>query len=184
MLRSTVAALVCVAVAPLVACSDDESSSSLPSSSPSPLLLTDNPRAGLAALFAGDHPEPEDRRQARCFADQLTERVAGTALRDAGILTDDGSVVTTLPVLDEATAEAWVDAQLACVDYVEASARAFVAQSKGALDVGAFTTCLRSALSGAEISGALVQTLSGGFDSPEVRLLSTTQADCAGSATP
>ena len=84
-----------------------------------------------------------------------------------------------LPVFDEVTAAAWVDAQLACVDYVEASLRALLTQTRGGLDAEAYAACLRDALSEAEIRAALEQTLSGGFDSPEVAALADAQASCA-----
>lgn len=137
---------------------------------------------GLAELYAGNSPTPLDLEEGRCFADALQERLDDDALLDAGIVTDGAGqarVVEALPVFDEPTAQAWVDAQLACVDYVEVSTRALLTQTRGDLDAERYAECLRSALTDDEVRAALVQTLTGGFDSPEVAALATAQADCA-----
>jgi hypothetical protein len=152
------------------------STSATPSSGAPP---TGDPTADLVALYAGDRPEQQDLRDGRCFARELQARLDRAALTEAGIVGADGGVVDRLPVFDTATATAWVDAQLACVDYVEASTRALLTQTRGELDAEAYAACLRGALTEAELRAALVQTLSGGFGSPEVAALADAQADCA-----
>ncbi len=133
---------------------------------------------GLEQLYAGNSALPQDRGEAACFADELHRRLSDQDLVDAGILQPDGSATDALPVFDETTAAAWVDAQLACVGFIEASTRALLTQTRGAIDADAYATCLRTALTDGQIRAALVQTLSGGFDSPEVALLADAQAGC------
>ncbi|CAN5456270.1 hypothetical protein BH09ACT12_BH09ACT12_12650 [soil metagenome] len=134
---------------------------------------------GLARLYAGDSTDTQEQLDGFCFSDALLERLDEDQLIDAGIVTPRGKVTRSLPVFDEATASAWVDAQLSCVDFVEASTRALLTQTHGELDSEAYATCLAAALSDAEIRAALVQTLSGGFDSPEVAALTDAQATCS-----
>ncbi len=139
-------------------------------------------RAGLATLYAGNSPTPQDLEEGRCFAAALQERLDPDAMLAAGIVAEEAGrvqVVEALPVFDEPTAQAWVDAQLACVDYVEVSTRALLTQTRGSLDAGQYAECLRATLTDDEVRAALVQTLTGGFDSPEVAALATAQSDCA-----
>lgn len=169
------------AVLGLAGCSGDDDPAPEPTSSVSVIAETASPvsTADLAALFTGNSTEELDRRQGTCFARALQRRLDFFELRAGGIVDDQGNVVEALPVFDEATAAAWVDAQLTCVDYVEASTRALLTQTRGDLDAEAYAACLRDALTDAEIRAALEQTLSGGFDSPEVAALADAQATCA-----
>jgi hypothetical protein len=176
-----VAAVVVVVVA---GCSGDDRGDGVPPPSAAPSsavpaegsAVTDD----LVALYVGDSPDPQDRSDGRCFADELQSRLDPAQLTAAGIVGADGEVVDVLPVFDPATAESWVDAQLACVDYVEVSTRALLTQTRGGLDAEAYADCLRGALTDTEVRAALVQTLSGGFDSPEVAALADAQAACVG----
>lgn len=173
--------LLCVGAS---GCSSDDGPAGSPTTPSTPTATgstgsTAERTEALAALYADDSTSPEDVVEARCFAEAFQQRLDQDALSAAGILGPDGAVVDVLPVFDEATAGAWVDAQLSCVDYVEASTRAMTTQSRGGLDAEAYATCLRAALSDEEVRAALVQTLSGGFDSPEVATLAQAQADCA-----
>ena len=141
-------------------------------------------RGDLAALWAGDTPSTRDTEAAACFADALAERTTLADLRAAGLVDGNDAVVSTLPVLDEPSARAWVAAQLTCVDFVEESTRAQVAATKGAVDAPAYAACLGEALDDDAVTEALVATLSGGFDSPAVARLSQAQVDCVAGATP
>jgi len=166
----------------LAGCSGDGDPAPEPASSASVAAETARAvsTADLAALFTGSSTDELDRRQGACFARALQRRLDFFELEAGGIVDSRGSVVEVLPVFDEATAEAWVDAQLACVDYVEASTRALLTQTRGGLDAEAYAVCLRDALTDEVVRAALVQTLSGGFDSPEVAALADAQASCAG----
>lgn len=135
-------------------------------------------REGLASLFAGDHADAATEEQGRCFAGELLDRVSLDRLHAAGVV--DGAVVvadrTSLP---PDLAADWADAQLACVDFVEASTRAQVAVSKGAVDAGAYAACLRDTLDEATVRAALVAGLTGEFADPAVDRMATAQDDCA-----
>ncbi|CAN5500229.1 hypothetical protein BH11ACT8_BH11ACT8_31460 [soil metagenome] len=170
--------LVLLLVVTASGCSGDAE----PAADPSPsvvLLLRDSDGVrGLARAYAGDHPDAQDLAEGKCFAERL-QADESLDLRAAGIVDATNAVVDPLPVFDEATAEAWIDAELACVDYADASARAILVQSKGAVDAESFTACLRAGLSDEQVRAALVDTLTGDFASDAVSLLSSTQADCA-----
>ena len=163
-----------------------------------PLLLTgcsgddaDGPRAdepvpatvrdGLATLFAGDHADVTTEQQGRCFAEELLDRVSLDRLHAAGVV-DGAVVVTDRTTLPPDLAADWADAQMQCVDFVEASTRAQVAVSKGAVDDAAYAACLRSAVDDATVRAALVAGLTGAFDDPAVDRLATAQDDCAAQA--
>ncbi|MDO9457873.1 hypothetical protein [Nocardioides sp.] len=146
--------------------------------------VADAVRRGVAALYVGDHPTPEQVAEGECFADALLQRLDGDALAAAGIVQDDGAVAPAVPALDVATAEAWVAAQGDCTDFVEVSSRALVAQSKGKVAADVYADCLREALTDDEVDQALVDTLTGRFDTPAVTALSEAQARCAGAASP
>lgn len=136
---------------------------------------------GLADLYAGDHATDRDTASGACFAEELVDRAGVDRLREAGIVTDDG-VVTELPAFDEETARLWVAAQFACTDYVDESTRALVAQTKGTLDRDRYARCLREALTEKEIEAAVVATLTGAWDAPEVTALGDAQARCQAEA--
>lgn len=172
MIRAVVVSLLAVAV--LGAGCDDEA----PGSTPDPATI----RAGLAALYAGDHATAADRRDGDCFAAQLVVRATPQQLRDAGVLDDSWRVVRELPVLPEPLAERWVDAQFACVDFVEQSARAQAQVSHGAVDEEVYAACLRDLVSQDRLRAAVVETLTGAWDGPDVTRLSRAQATCAGRA--
>ncbi|MGZ4496826.1 MAG: hypothetical protein ACXVWZ_05035 [Nocardioides sp.] len=134
---------------------------------------------GLARLFAGDHPSAADTADGECFARQLAARVTPDQLRAAGVLDASYAVVDAVPVLDQRVGEAWVQAQLACVDVVEASARAAVQLSHGAVDPGRYAACLRAAVDPDAIHAALLAGLTGHLDGPEVQRLADAQAACS-----
>lgn len=184
--------LVSVALA-LGGCSGDEPADQAPRGSTSPTSPTGptsegtaDPAvlAGVAALFAGTNPSPEEASEADCFATELTSRLSTDELSAAGILDPSGQVTTSVGALDEPTAQAWVAAQNACADFVEVSTRAVGAQSKGKVDATSYADCLRAAIDPATIDAALVATLTGAFDAPEVTVLAESQADCVKSASP
>ncbi|WP_139980034.1 hypothetical protein [Nocardioides litoris] len=142
-------------------------------------------RTGLAALYAGADAGPEEGAAADCFADALLDRLSVDQLVEAELVQDDGTVPPSAPQLDVDTAGAWVDASESCTPYVETSARALAAQSKGKVDTAAYTACLTEAITPERLREALVATLVGDFSSdPAVAELSTAQAECARSASP
>ena len=175
MLRSPVPALLLVlaGLVGLAACSGDDDSGSDPDRA-----TVDR---GLAELYAGDHPTEDDTAAGTCFAEHL-EDVSTDTLRDAGVVDASGAVVADLPQLDKDLANAWVDAQLACTDFVEASTRAQEKVTKGAIDDQAYAECLADALTDDQVRAALVATVSGSFDDPAVDRLARAQDTCAGQA--
>ncbi len=137
---------------------------------------------GLAGLFAGDHPGDRETEDGRCFAAELTELTTPEELQRAGVLDASYDVMAELPSLPEDVAQAWVDAQFACTDFVEASTRAQEKVTKGQLDAEAYAACLRAALSEEQVRSATVASLTGDWESPEVAELTTAQTSCAESA--
>ncbi len=180
-----VALLAALALAPASGCSGDADT---PDSGDdvdrtTALLSTADLRDGLAALYAGTGPTEAGERTADCFARALLERAEPEALADAGLVVD-GAVVDEAPALPEATARDWYAAQDACTDYVTVSARAQRAATKGKIDEAAYATCLRAALTDAQIEDAVVATLTGSWEDPAVGRLGTAQSDCASGALP
>lgn len=161
------AALVVVTGLLLAGCSDD-----------GPEEVPEGVRTGLAALYAGDHPEAADTEDGACFADELLARASLDDLREAGLVTGD-EVATDVPPLPADLAGTWVDAQFACVDFVEQSARAQVAASKGAIDAEAYAACLREEISEDQLRAAVAQALTGDLTGTDVSRLSTAQLTCA-----
>ena len=157
---------------------------------PPPDVDEDAVRTGLAQLYAGDHAEDAedagdaDTDAADCFARGLVEATTPDQLREAGLLDASYAVVDQVPPLPQDAAEAWVDAQLACVDFVEESARAQVAASKGAIDPATYATCLRAAITEDQLRAALVQALTGDLSGPAVARLSDAQVSCATAPAP
>jgi hypothetical protein len=156
----------------LVGCSDDEPDSD--AEGPDRAQVEE----GIADLYAGDHATDQDREAGACFAEELLDRAGVDRLRSAGIIADTGEVVEELPAFDAETAELWVDAQFACVDYVEESTRALLDQTKGKLDRETYAECLREALTEDQLRAAVAATLTGAWDAPEVTALANAQADC------
>lgn len=140
--------------------------------------------AALAAAYAGDHSAPEGREEAACFADALLERVEVGRLQEVGVVDRQGAVPDPVPVLDEETAGAWVDAQSACADFVEVSTRALTTQSKGRLDAEVYAECLRAELAPEQLREAQVQALTGQMAGPEVAALTQAQGTCSARALP
>ena len=140
-------------------------------------------RDGLSALWTGDNPTTEDTAAADCFAREFLDRPTIDQLRTTGIITEAEAVVTALPILDPELAGIWVDAQFACVSYIEGSTRAVSAQSRGTLNEEAYAACLREDLTDDQIRTALVSGLSGNPDAAALDVLSQAQAECARSAT-
>ena len=141
-------------------------------------------RSGLASLFAGDHPGSRENIEGKCFAEALTAMLSPNQLRKAGVLDASYDVVTDPPPLPDELAGHWAMAQLACADFIEASTRAQVKVTHGALDSEAYAACLRRNLTDEEIRAAVAASLSGEFDAPEVAGLSAAQSACAKRAAP
>lgn len=145
-------------------------------------VLPDHVRAGLAELYAGDHAQATDQDTGACFADELADRASLSDLQDAGIVTEDHEVAADVPQLPAELATLWVDAQFACVDFVEESARAQVAASKGAIDAEAYADCLRAAITDDQLRAAVAQALTGDLTGEDISRLSDAQLDCATTA--
>ena len=152
----------------LVGCSDDEPDADVRRPGPGRSV-----EQGIADLYAGDHATDQDTEAGACFAEELLDRAGVERLRDAGIITDSGEVAAELPAFDAETARLWVDAQFACVDYVEESTRALLAQTKGKLDQATYAACLRDALTEDQLRAAVEATLTGAWEAPEVTALAT-----------
>lgn len=165
------AALVVAGVLLLAGCSDDSSEQAAPT-------VPEDVRAGLAALYAGDHAQETDTADGACFADELADRVSLDELREAGLVTGD-EVAAVVPPLPDEVAAHWVDAQFACVDFVEESARAQVAASKGAIDAEAYADCLRAEITEPQLKAAAAQALTGDLTGEDVSRLSQAQLTCA-----
>lgn len=138
----------------------------------------------LATEFTGDHPTRTARREGRCFAGELLDRVDPEQMRTAGLVGSDGHLVERLPDLSGRVATSWVAAQQACTDFITSSVEALAAQTKGSLDRQRYRTCLERSLTGEEIRAGLVAAVSGDLQGPEVAVLADAQATCAGRATP
>lgn len=149
---------------------------------PPPDTSTADVRQGLAALWAGDNPTAEDTTAADCFAEAFQARTTTEQLRKTGIIDASESVVTALPILDPGIAGVWVDAQFACVDYVEESTRALATQTRGSIDQRAYASCLEESLTEGQIRAALVAGLSGDPDNSALDVLSRAQGSCAAAA--
>lgn len=175
LLLSRVSILVLTALL-LVGCSDDEPDKEESS--------TAEVEQGIADLYAGDHATDEDAEAGACFAEELVDRAGVDGLRDAGIVTESGGVATELPAFEEEVARLWVEAQFACTDYIEESTRALVAQSKGKLDPEAYAECLRGELTDEELREAVVASLTGAWEAPEVNKLADAQGRCSTEAQP
>ena len=134
--------------------------------------------AGLAGLFAGDHPTGRDAADGDCFADQLLDRVTPEQLQEAGVLGPSYAVVGELPRLPEELARTWVQAQFACTDFVERTAAARAGVSHGAVDPRAYAACLSGVLSDAELQAAVVDTLTGDWAGKDLARLTEAQAGC------
>jgi len=141
-------------------------------------------RPALVALWTGNDAAAGDTETGECFADALLERVEPADLVDAGVLDVGGAAAPDQPQLDAATAEAWVDAQFRCSDFVAESTRALTAQSKGKLDGRRYARCLRGALTEEQLREAVAESLQGRFDAPAVTRLSGAQRTCATQALP
>jgi hypothetical protein len=173
--------LVLAVVLALTGCqSEDSDPAGDPGATPDPTTI----RSGLASLFAGDHPGSRENTEGRCFAEALTAMVSPDRLRSAGVLDASYDVVAEPPPLPDELAGHWAHAQLTCADFVEASTRAQVKVTKGALDREAYASCLGQKLNDKEILAAVAASLSGNFDAPEVRVLSSAQSACAKRAAP
>lgn len=134
---------------------------------------------GLAAMYAGDHPDAEDRREGACFAEELLGSTTPEALQSGGLLDDEGRVAPEVPVLDAALAEPVADAQLACTDFVADATAAQVSISKGDLDRAAYERCLRSELPPADVRAGVVASLQGLWEDPALSAITDAQAACA-----
>lgn len=181
MLRPLAAAAVLLA---LVTGCDPEDEQPTPAPTTPPASASPELVSGLADLYAGTDPSEGEVHEADCFATALAGALSLDDLEAAGLVDGSGAVAAAVPVLDEATATAWVDAQASCVPFAEVSSRALAVQSKGKLDRDAYDACFSAAISDDDLHTALVATLTGHFDAPEVTTLSEAQADCARTALP
>jgi hypothetical protein len=161
---------------------DDEPRPAPPS--PSTEVDTAAVRDGLVGLWVGDDATPEGTTTGECFADALLEGGTTEQLRAAGILDGSYAVVDELPLLDEAGAALWVDAQLACTDFVEESTRAQVAATKGRVERATYAACLRGALSEDQQRAAAEQSVRGELSGDAVAALSQAQLTCVQQALP
>jgi hypothetical protein len=75
-----------------------------------------------------------------------------------------------------------VDAQFACVDFAEESARAQGQASHATVDEAAYADCLRELVSTDQLRAAVIDTLTGVWDSTAVARLSEAQQTCAAEA--
>ncbi len=134
---------------------------------------------GLAAMYAGDNPQPDDVSEGDCFADELLATTTPDQLRDGGLVDASYVVVTEIPTLDEELAGTVADAQLACTDFIEDSTAAQGSITKGRLDAEAYAACLRDALDDAAIRASVVASLMGAWEDPALVRLGEAQATCA-----
>lgn len=134
---------------------------------------------GLARMYAGDNPRPEDIREGDCFAAQLLAATTPEQLRDGGLVDASYVVVAEIPTLDKELAGTVAAAQLACTDFIEDSTDAQTSLSKGRLDAEAYATCLRAELDDEAIRASVVASLRGDWEDPALGRLSEAQATCA-----
>lgn len=134
---------------------------------------------GLAAMYAGDNPQPDDVSEGDCFADELLAATTPEELRAGGLVDASYVVVTEIPPLEADLAGTVADAQLACTDFVEDSTAAQVSITKGKLDAEAYAACLRDELDAAAIRASVVASLRGAWDDPALARLGEAQASCA-----
>lgn len=136
-------------------------------------------RDGLGALFAGDHAAAGDTEVGTCFAEAFTDATSPEELRAAGVLDERFDVVAELPPLSPGVAGKWVDAQFACTDFVEESARAQAKVTKGRIDTEAYAACLGDALTDDQIRDGTVDALTGDWQGVALAALGRAQTDCA-----
>lgn len=134
---------------------------------------------GLAAMYAGDNPEPDDVAQGECFADALLASTRPEVLREGGLVDASYSVVTEVPALAEGLAGTVADAQLGCTDFIEDSTAAQVSITQGRLDAEAYAGCLRDELDDDAIRATVVASLMGEWDAPALLRFSEAQQTCA-----
>lgn len=171
-MRSLVSCLLVVLVA---GCSS-------PAEQPSPVEPTVDEGGlvdGLATMYAGDNPDPDDVTEGDCFAGALLAATSPQELRTGGLLDDSYRVVTEIPALEEGLAGTVADAQLGCTDFVEDSTAAQVSITKGDLDAEAYADCLAGALDDDQIRASVVASLMGEWEDPALVRLSEAQVTCA-----
>lgn len=144
------------------------------SSGAAPVPLTE----GLAAMYAGDNPDPEDQREGDCFAERLLADTTTTELQEGGLVDEARAVVTEIPTLDGGLAGTVADAQLACTDFVADSTAAQVSITKGRLDEQAYAACLTDRLDETAIRASVLASLEGAWDDPALVRLSEAQSGC------
>jgi len=134
---------------------------------------------GLAGMYAGDNPQPDDVTEGDCFADGLLAATTPEQLREGGLVDASYAVVTEIPALDAALAGTVADAQLACTDFIEDSTAAQGSITRGRLDADAYAACLGDELDDAAIRASVVASLMGEWEDPALVRLSEAQATCA-----
>lgn len=98
---------------------------------------------------------------------------------EARLLTDDYRAPGDMPqALSQRDAVAWVDASIACVDYIDVAGRTYV-DDDGTFDEAAFRLCVDGQVDEASVRTALIDTYSGMGTSDTVVRLSTVLIACA-----
>ena len=148
---------------------------------PAPRPPADEPALaeGLAAMYAGDNPDPDDLTEGECFADALLSSTSPEVLREGGLVDASYVVVTEITTLAEGLAGDVADVQLVCTDFIEDSTAAQVSITKGSLDAATYIACLRGELDDAAIRASVVASLMGEWEDPALVRLSEAQATCA-----
>jgi hypothetical protein len=131
----------------------------------------------LAQLF--DKASPGTPGAAGCVGERLAGEFTLEELVTARLLTPQYHAPADMPRrLRPKVAEAWVDASIACVDYLEAAAIAY-GQDIDGYDRAAFRACVDAEVDQRGVHKALVDTYTGRVTSEAVLRLSTVLTACA-----
>ena len=141
-------------------------------------------RAAFASLYAGDHAGELETASGDCFAEAFIGLTTQDQLREAGVLDASYAVVAELPPLPPDVADAWVEAQFGCSDFVEESTNAQVKISKGKIDGEKYAACLRRELTEDDMRAAATSSLTGDWDAPAVSALADAQGRCSRASLP
>lgn len=131
----------------------------------------------LATLF--DRASPATPDAATCVAERLATAYTADELVDAGLLTEDYRAPGDMPrQLARPDAAAWVDASIACVDYLEVAARTY-GEGLAGFDEIVYRSCVDASVDEAGVRTALVDTYAGLGTTDAVVRLSTVLIACA-----